>query len=227
MKNDSKEAHYLLESGTLFWDLALFEEKALGYHTQFEENSTQAIDCYLLAIKIHLEQRRVHLAISLYSEMAANLKNLYKYAQATEYFKKAAEFLEKDSPLSAVSLIEEATYCTLALKDYSTTFDLFQDVIQISSRFLSNIESSNHDTTWQNVPQNCVFLQSLMSARLSLVLICCLQNDFEKSKMSVFQLSTDLNRIQSTLQQKKSELETLPHPFCLLPDFVVYIFLND
>jgi len=73
LKNYNKEASNLVDAGTIFWDLEQQERTSMAV-AGFEEYATEAINCYLLAIKIHIEQKRHSLACTLFFEMAQALK---------------------------------------------------------------------------------------------------------------------------------------------------------
>ena len=46
-----QEAEYLVEAGTIFWSLELENENDLRF-VGFEENCSEAINCYMLAIQV-------------------------------------------------------------------------------------------------------------------------------------------------------------------------------
>eukprot|EP01133_Synstelium_polycarpum_P006615 gene6615-7688_t len=106
--NSSAEASCYIDSGYLLW-----ETEVLAAETDeisFEENITEAINCYLLAIK-----------------------KLRKYEESSDYYHKAAEIMRTESPISAINSLKEATTCKILESDYKGACDYLDLIVTIAS----------------------------------------------------------------------------------------------
>ena len=78
----------------------------------FEENLTEAVDCYEFAINIYKGIQRNSFAATLHSELAQALMAFGRLEEATMHFRNAAELLT-ESPLPATSALENAIECSV------------------------------------------------------------------------------------------------------------------
>jgi tetratricopeptide (TPR) repeat protein len=178
LKNYNKEASNYVEAGTVFWDLEQQERTSMAV-AGFEDYATEAINCYLLAIKIQIEQKRHSLACTLYCEMAQFLKSLNKLLEATEYFKKAAELQEKESPINALSMFEEALHCNIIQRDYLSACDLLTAMIQLATRTLATKDA--HAKAAGEAHSCSVYINTIVTSRLTQILLYVVQREFDKA----------------------------------------------
>eukprot|EP01102_Stenamoeba_stenopodia_P019441 TRINITY_DN7341_c0_g1_i1.p1 TRINITY_DN7341_c0_g1~~TRINITY_DN7341_c0_g1_i1.p1 ORF type:complete len:316 (-),score=73.36 TRINITY_DN7341_c0_g1_i1:34-981(-) len=181
LKNYNKEASNLVDAGTIFWELEQQERTSMAV-AGFEEYATEAINCYLLAIKIHIEQKRHSLACTLYFEMAQALKSMNKLLEAAEYFKKAAELQEKDCPINALSTFQEALHCNLLQRDYLSACELLNTMIQLASKksLLSNLSTGTDGNNYYSV-----YVNTIVNCRITLLLLYIVQREFEKANNNI------------------------------------------
>lgn len=116
--------------GDTLWELST-EEDSTGY-TGFEEDITEAINCYLLAIRIYSSQQRVGMTAQLYAEIGHILAIIGRHTQAAEYITQAALLRQKEAPLNAASLWLDATHNhVLAGTDYRSATECLNSVIKV------------------------------------------------------------------------------------------------
>eukprot|EP01132_Coremiostelium_polycephalum_P009386 gene9386-11531_t len=174
IKNSSSaEASCYIDSGYLIWENEI--QSSETDIVSFEENISEAINCYLLAIKIYQNYKRFSIMGTLYHEMASILKKLNKLEEAAEYFQKAAEIQRTESPISSINSLKEATYCKIMEWDYKGACDYLELIVTI--------------TTETNTPLE-------IEARVSLILLYILQNLFLKSQTQLGKLVNDINDLE-------------------------------
>lgn len=173
---------------------------------EFEEDVAEAISCYLLAIKVsgtmlcilflinflklYRSIKRNSYAASMYQELADFLKELRKFGEAAHYFRQAAELFQQDSPLAAISSLQEATECHVKQSIYFLLWELTEIgdfksachvlvwIIKLASE-VDSIQGLNETETRNPVqirgPNYSVFSKAIEQSRISLCLLLILQ----------------------------------------------------
>ncbi|KAF2074104.1 hypothetical protein CYY_004589 [Polysphondylium violaceum] len=137
--SSSAEASCYIDSGYLIWENEIQNSEA--DIISFEENIPEAINCYLLAIKIYHNYKRFSIMSTLYYEMALILKKLNKLEEAAEYFQKAAEIQRTESPISSINSLKEATYCKIMEWDYKGACNFLDLIVTIATETIQPFES--------------------------------------------------------------------------------------
>ncbi|EFA82966.1 hypothetical protein PPL_03744 [Heterostelium album PN500] len=196
IKNSSSaEASCFIDSGYLIWEN---EIKAFDNdYISFEENVTEAINCYLLAIK------RFSIMGTLFFELATILKKLRKYEESAEYFNKAAEIMRTESPITAINSLKEAIQCKILECDYKGACDLLDTIVTIAlesmpqeNRLNQTIMVNHEQYENHRVPSSIslsLYPYALIEARVSLILLYILQDSFLKSQSHLGKLVNDIN----------------------------------
>ncbi|EGC32313.1 hypothetical protein DICPUDRAFT_38570 [Dictyostelium purpureum] len=137
--SSSAEASCYIDAGYLIWEneIQTSETEIIS----FEENIPEAINCYLLAIKIYQNYKRFSIMGTLYFEMATILKKLNKLEEAAENFQKAAEIQRTESPISSINSLKEAAYCKVMEWDYKGACDYLDMIVTIASETTQPLES--------------------------------------------------------------------------------------
>lgn len=202
-KKDNKEAEYLVEAGTIFWSLELENENDLRF-VGFEENCSEAINCYMLAIQIHERNKRHLLCATLYYEMGTALKALGRYGQAAEYFTKAAEIVEPTSSMNAITHLNEAVECYIKQRDFVVAYDQLQRVIKIAihapppipQHGTVDLPSSSHSRTTvflldapTSITMASFYSSISVESRISCILLLTLQRQFATARREVTHLA--------------------------------------
>ena len=123
-KDPIKDAYYASEAGRLFWKAQLESELSDplgligGLEAPMRELVPEAESCCITAIETYLKMGEYNMASSLYSELAANVYALDQKEQASIYYEKAAQLLERDSPQVAAACIEHAINCKVQIGDF-------------------------------------------------------------------------------------------------------------
>jgi tetratricopeptide (TPR) repeat protein len=109
LQNSTLEALSLVDAGHIFWESEkdIVTTNYFGFHEYAEE----AQHCYLLAIKIYLDQKKCLMAASLYYEMANCLALLKRTKEAAIYFEKAAELQQTECAMAALDSLKNAVEC--------------------------------------------------------------------------------------------------------------------
>ncbi|KYR02666.1 hypothetical protein DLAC_00121 [Tieghemostelium lacteum] len=210
--SSSAEASCYIDSGYLIWEneIQSFEDDLIS----FEENIPEAINCYLLAIKVYQNYKRFSIMATLYYEMASILKKLSKYEQGAEYFQKAAELQRTESPISSIYSLKEACYCKIMESDYKGACDYLDLIITIINETTpletkinlnNSTGSTNNNNSLSQINNNGIgdaqlsnislslFPYLLIETRVSLVLLLILQDSFLKSQAQLSKLVNDIN----------------------------------
>jgi len=137
--SSSAEASCYIDSGYLIWENEIqnSDSDIIG----FEENIPEAINCYLLAIKIYNNYKRFSIMSTLYYEMASILKKLNKLEEAAEYFQKAAEIQRTESPISSINSLKEATFCKIMEWDYKGACNFLDLIVTIATETIQPFET--------------------------------------------------------------------------------------
>eukprot|EP01116_Phalansterium_solitarium_P022776 TRINITY_DN764_c0_g2_i1.p1 TRINITY_DN764_c0_g2~~TRINITY_DN764_c0_g2_i1.p1 ORF type:complete len:322 (+),score=73.62 TRINITY_DN764_c0_g2_i1:47-1012(+) len=188
LKNTTMEAIASIDAGHIYWSNQLdsSENAVLG----FEEDLTQAVHCYLLAIKIYLSQKKFGLAASFYYEMADHMKTLEKLADAADYFQEAAQLQQTDSPMTAILSLQQAVSCNIRLRDYKSSCAGLIWAIKLASEVVSAPQPSDGGDA-HSMPTLSSYGQVLIECRVSLVLLLILQGDFLQAKDFVKKVADD------------------------------------
>jgi len=189
LKNVNFEADAYIDAGEVLWEQEVLakENDMLG----FFESGAMATQCYLLAIKIYLNQKKFIVASTLYSEMASVFKQLGKYAEAADYFQQAAELQQSESPLTAIISLEEAVDCHIKLCDYKGSCTGLIWIIKLASEVINFQEEPKSLSTDQF--NHSVYVKSLFHSRIFLILLLILQGDFQQSQDFVKKIVEDAN----------------------------------
>lgn len=110
LEDPTAEADLLVQGAQLFMQ-AEAENQDLDFGG-FEENMTEAIDCYHLAINIYVELQRTSFAATLHIELANALLSFDKLEEAERQYHTAADLL-MESPLPATSALHKAMKCSI------------------------------------------------------------------------------------------------------------------
>ncbi|KAN0007268.1 hypothetical protein ACTFIU_000467 [Dictyostelium citrinum] len=155
--SSSAEASCYIDAGYLIWEneIATNESEIIS----FEENIPEAINCYLLAIKIYQNYKRFSIMGTLYFEMASILKRLNKLEEGAEYFQKAAEIQRTESPISAINSLKEAAYCKIMEWDYKGACDYLDLIVNIAGETTQPLESRMNQLSLLNTTTNSSFDQ--------------------------------------------------------------------
>eukprot|EP01119_Soliformovum_irregulare_P021492 TRINITY_DN7166_c0_g1_i1.p1 TRINITY_DN7166_c0_g1~~TRINITY_DN7166_c0_g1_i1.p1 ORF type:complete len:326 (+),score=61.55 TRINITY_DN7166_c0_g1_i1:135-1112(+) len=214
LRNYTMEATACTDAGYICWDNEV-ESSEFGL-LGFEEDATEAMDCYLLAIKIYLGNKRTALAASLYYEMAGILKRLNKLGEAAEYFQLAADLQQNDSALHAMSALQEAVDCLVLLRDYKSSCAALIWIIKLASE-VNNLQELPGAPDSLNTS---VSAKVLIESRISLCLLLILQGDFEQSKDFVRKLVEDATGCGL-------QVDSVTEVVCLLSTLVIVCEARD
>ncbi|GAM25718.1 hypothetical protein SAMD00019534_088930, partial [Acytostelium subglobosum LB1] len=204
----SAEASCYIDSGYLMWESELrsYEDDFIS----FEENVTEAINCYLLAIKIYQNYKRFSIMGTLFFELASILKRLNKYEEAAEYFHKASEIMRTESPITAINALKEATKCKILECDYKGACDLLDGMVAIATESIqqdkrtaqvlaNQVEQHQLQQQYHSYPLSAssslslsLYPYALIEARVSLILLYILQDNFLKSQSHLGKLVNDI-----------------------------------
>ncbi|EGG23311.1 hypothetical protein DFA_05443 [Cavenderia fasciculata] len=201
IKNSSSaEASCYIDSGYLLWvDETISQDNNI---ITFEENVTEAINCYLMAIKIYQNYKRFTIMGTLYYEMAMILKKLNKFEESSEYFQKASEIMRTESPIAAINALREATGGKIQECDYKGACDFLDMMITIATESMpdkpssSSSSSSNLNTMAPISSLNIslsLYPYALIESRVTLILLYILQDNFLKSQSHLGKLVNDIN----------------------------------
>jgi len=130
LENTTAQANNFSEAGQTFWESEI-EEKNDNY-LGFEENLTEAINCYKLAIDLYISKKMECIASNLYAEMAQSLKILHKYEEAFLYFQRAASIQEKYSVKSAIAYLKHASECKIEQHLFEAAVETLYRIINVS-----------------------------------------------------------------------------------------------
>jgi len=208
----SQEAGFYVEAGSMLWDISKedFTISYLGY----DEDITEAINCYLLAIKIYTTQNRLGMAAQLYAEIGHTLYVLERYTLAAEYLSQAAILRQKEAPLTAASLwLKASHYYVVTGADYKPATDCLTSVIKVlfesdpsssppphlphtpsglATTAAAAATSSSTTTQPTTAPLASPVRACLMAeARISLILLYLLQDSFLSAKDHIDKLVLD------------------------------------
>lgn len=169
-KHIPQQAQELHLAGSVFWEQAL-DESVLSV-TDFSENTEEAIHCYLIAINIYIQMKKISLASALCHEMGTCLKYLGRHKEAAKEFRRAAELNQSESAISTINSLQEAFSCTIECKEYMDSFKDLQCIIKVSTE-------EGYETHSQ------FFVDKKLEAYVSLVLIMLLQGDISQSRLTL------------------------------------------
>eukprot|EP01098_Paradermamoeba_levis_P016646 TRINITY_DN908_c0_g1_i1.p1 TRINITY_DN908_c0_g1~~TRINITY_DN908_c0_g1_i1.p1 ORF type:complete len:314 (+),score=78.92 TRINITY_DN908_c0_g1_i1:117-1058(+) len=224
LRNQYKEAMYLVEAGYYFWEaeLDINQNNSIG----FEENLTEAISCYLLAIKIYLDQKMFSSAAAHYFEMASILLGLEKPVEASEYFNKAAQIQEREQCiLSALISLHHSVDCYLLQVDYKNACDTLNKIIALSSAGYNPYGFEGLEIPKQNTSET-LYTSLVVESQVSLVLLHILQREFhhannliskmeagKKNKSHFLDSLRDLVKVIEETPRKFELMEIVNHQF--------------
>lgn len=162
-------------------------------------------------------------------------QKLEKFGEAAEFFQQAAEIQQTESPLNAIVSLEDAVQCHVQLRDYKAgcaaliwitklagemlsvqneginQFFCFSDSPNFQFVFKANWKSSHPDGNYST------FANSLIGARVSLILLMILRGDFQQARQFVLNLTDDAATM--SLSQSQISEQTIS----LIESFVVSI----
>eukprot|EP01112_Ceratiomyxa_fruticulosa_P001383 TRINITY_DN1145_c0_g3_i1.p1 TRINITY_DN1145_c0_g3~~TRINITY_DN1145_c0_g3_i1.p1 ORF type:complete len:348 (+),score=56.74 TRINITY_DN1145_c0_g3_i1:217-1260(+) len=217
MRGDSSsvEAAAYLEAAYLLADEQVSSSIAMQYKG-FEEDISEAVNCYLLAVEIYLKHQRVALAASLYYEMGSLLMQLNKLEQASMFLQQSSTLYQPESPLNATKALSLSSKCKLLLRDYRGAVDCLLNLIKIvtesennltenlawdsgssaTSTTTSGTSSSTHQLSIAYFPVSFPLrLHQLVEARITLILLLTLQDGFLQAKDQIGKLVEDVSQI--------------------------------
>eukprot|EP01113_Clastostelium_recurvatum_P033739 TRINITY_DN4494_c0_g1_i2.p1 TRINITY_DN4494_c0_g1~~TRINITY_DN4494_c0_g1_i2.p1 ORF type:complete len:347 (-),score=62.37 TRINITY_DN4494_c0_g1_i2:44-1084(-) len=209
MKTDSSmEASEYLDAGYLLAQDELDSSVAMRCKG-FEEDISEAVNCYLLAIKIYIKHQRMALVASLYYEMGSILKDMHKLEQASMFLIQAASIQQQGNPLGATHSLLLASRCKFALRDYKGASECLIQLIKIVSEtegmggsgsggvegwsgdFVSSTGGPALTLYTVNFPLK---LDQLIEARITLILLLTLQDGFLQAKDHIGKLVEDVGQ---------------------------------
>jgi len=231
MNNDStQEAGYYFVSGSVLWETC---ERSHNDGTEgIEEDITEAINCYLLAIKIYLNHQRGALAGHLYGEMGHALYALGYPILAGEYICQAAYLRQTDSPLVSIQLWIDGASCRISTKDYKSAIECYNNMIRIlsdlafdySNRLASSpppvtVTPSSSSLDLSSLSASSfrlggpiaisVYTNLLVESRITLILLLLLQDSFLSAKDHIGKLLMDDLASAETSDEVVSLLQAL------------------
>lgn len=109
----------------------------------FEENLTEAVDCYEFAINIYKGIQRNSFAATLHSELAQALMAFGRLEEATMHFRNAAELLT-ESPLPATSALENAIECSIRRGSFESALTHILEIVSIVANAQAPREGRRH-----------------------------------------------------------------------------------
>jgi len=182
LENTTAQANNFSEAGQAFWESEI-EEKDENYFG-FEENLTEAINCYKLAIDLYMSKKMECIASNLYSEMAQSLKILHKYEEAFLYYQRAASIQEKYSPKSAIAYLQHASECKIEQH-------LFEAAIETLARII-NLANINNAKRAPLKLHPSFYTNATVEAYITIFLIQLLQNRSKQALDTLRVLKTNL-----------------------------------
>jgi tetratricopeptide (TPR) repeat protein len=179
LQNSTLEALSLVDAGHIFWESEkdIVTTNYFGFHEYAEE----AQHCYLLAIKIYLDQKKCLMAASLYYEMANCLALLKRTKEAAIYFEKAAELQQTECAMAALDSLKNAVECHFKHKNLTKALETTQWIIKLSTE---QSHLNNNDPFYRNIKDE---------AMISLVLLLILSKDFTQASEMVKQMRREQN----------------------------------
>ncbi|KAH3760112.1 factor VIII intron 22 protein [Pelomyxa schiedti] len=226
LKDNTLEASAYVEAGHCFWSLA-FEMHEAGT-LSFNENVTEAINCYMLAIEIYASSSPAQksLAASLYFEIGFNLKKLGRYSEASRYFQCAADLQQfQDEILPAVNSLQSMLGCCILSRDYKTACFVLTWIIKLASEGpdlndIDNFDSGRQCSTTSTPSSVLVYPALLVEARISLVLLLILQRDLGQARDYISKLPEDAVHTHKGTAQAAPLPQTAHLAITLLQDLV-------
>eukprot|EP00026_Physarum_polycephalum_P012512 Phypoly_transcript_12833.p1 GENE.Phypoly_transcript_12833~~Phypoly_transcript_12833.p1 ORF type:complete len:361 (+),score=47.71 Phypoly_transcript_12833:130-1083(+) len=211
----SQEAGHCYDAGTTLWEVAT--ECETRNYTGVDDDVTEAINCYLLAIKIYMSHQRYGIAGQLYSEMGSYLSKMGHHSLAAEFTAQSALLRQRDSPMTAARLWYDTANYRIAAVDYKSASECLLNCIKILNTVTKSPSAPTVPLTPQT-PQNnknpqamainltavqgatppgeqnvsiTTHSQMLLEARISLILIHIMQDMFLSAKDNIGKLVLD------------------------------------
>lgn len=206
------EAGALLDAGSSL----LAEEAdahALGFD-EFEDFVTEGMQCYLHAIQVLLSQDCGNLAASLCNELADALLGLDKPEEACQYYHRAADLAERDSPMAAVSFLDQAVACEIRLRDYDGACDTLVSIIQKLQRGRTG---QLQGAVVQGGDDHSAFAQhQILTCRMTLLLLHLVQRLFNRAEGALAELTAAIAEAHGGVCNKTQADEALLDTFLSL-----------
>jgi len=207
--NSSQEAGHYYDAGTTLWDVASNCETK--DYTGTDDDVTEAINCYLLAIKIYVSHQRYGIAGQLYSEMGTYLSKMGNDSLAAEFTAQSALLRQRDSPMTAARLWYDTANHRIEAQDYKLACECLNNCIKILNSVMRtpsqpsvpnqasattlavNVTAAQNSLTpaGENNVSISTPSQMLLETRISLILLHILQDLFLSAKDSIGKLVLD------------------------------------
>mmetsp|Transcript_61785 Transcript_61785/g.147106 ORF Transcript_61785/g.147106 Transcript_61785/m.147106 type:complete len:307 (+) Transcript_61785:130-1050(+) len=134
-----KAAHHSVEAAQLLLSEELHMEELTP--AAFREHAAAAVHCYLAAIQSYLSSSRFALASALYTEVASHLAGLGNAADAALYLDKAAQLVERDTPVVAEALILQGAERRVEAADWGGALEALAWLADVSQRRIARLSS--------------------------------------------------------------------------------------
>eukprot|EP01122_Echinamoeba_exundans_P017801 TRINITY_DN9758_c0_g1_i1.p1 TRINITY_DN9758_c0_g1~~TRINITY_DN9758_c0_g1_i1.p1 ORF type:complete len:316 (-),score=82.60 TRINITY_DN9758_c0_g1_i1:12-959(-) len=182
-QNTLLEALYYHRAGKFF--LNSQKQMAVTGTSTFQELTELAMEFYITAISLYLEQRRLAMAASLYYELAEHLSLVKRTKEASLYYEKAAELQQTDNAMSAIVSLHKAFACDLKHAQYQHASETLQWIIKLATEQ----STLNSDTFYVDVK---------VEAMVSFILVLILQGDFPQARLMTKHLQKEHGDIPAT-----------------------------
>ncbi|XP_065898132.1 40-kDa huntingtin-associated protein-like [Dysidea avara] len=108
----------------------------------YKDHLIAAVQCYLIAIEVHVANSKSSLAATLSLEIATALLRYEDYSEALRFYHKAAELLADEEDGGYYHAVELAVTCRLKLRDYQ---GVLKDISGITQKIRKKINPRKQD----------------------------------------------------------------------------------